>query len=245
MPPSKRARAYARRRQSEWEARQRRSAALRRRRAVLAAVVIGTLVLGTAAGAIVLASQPAATPPTAAQDIPSFSAAPSPAEAQGRTWTAEMTTSRGAITLELDGAAAPQAVASFLMLAREGFYTDITCHRLVLGTLIQCGDPTQTGLGGPGYLFGPIENAPEDGQYPAGSVVMARFADDPDSQGSQFFVMLSDGVIEDDAAGGYTVFGRVTAGMDVLAEAAGSGTVGAGPDGVPVVRLTIEGVVIS
>ena len=212
---------------------------------ILAAVVIGTLVLGTAAGAIVLANQPSGTVAAPARDIPSFTAPPSPAQAQGRTWTVEMTTSRGALTVELDGAAAPQAVASFLMLAREAFYTGTTCHRLVVGTLIQCGDPTQTGLGGPGYLFGPIENAPQDGQYPAGSVAMARFADDPDSQGSQFFVMLSDGVIEDDAAGGYTVFGRVTNGMDVLAEAAGSGTVDGGPDGVPVVRLTIEGVVIS
>ena len=247
MPTSKRARAYARRRQSEWEARQRRRAAAQRRRAVIAAAVIGTLVLGTAAGALVLANQPSTISSVAAADEgPAvYAAPPPPADAESRAWSVTLATSAGDLAIELDGAAAPQAVASFLMLARDGYYDGTPCHRLVVGTLIQCGDPTGTGLGGPGYAFGPIENAPEDMTYPAGTVAMARRAGDGGSQGSQFFVTLTDTVIQDDSAGGYTVLGRVTGGLDVLTPVDVGGTVDGGPDGLPALPLTIEGVVIS
>ena len=91
--------------------------------------------------------------------------------------------------MELDGAKAPQTVASFLGLARSGYWNDSPCHRLVTSGIyvLQCGDPTGTGSGGPGYGFG-VENAPKDGQYPAGTLAMARTSD-PNSNGGQFFIV--------------------------------------------------------
>jgi peptidyl-prolyl cis-trans isomerase B (cyclophilin B) len=248
VPPSKRAREYARRRHDAWEQRQRQRAAARRRRTVVAASVVGALVLATAAGAIVLANRPAPEETDVAnpfEDVAVYDAPPPPAEAEGRTWATTLSTSRGELTIELDGAAAPQAVASFLMLARDGFFDGSACHRLVVGSILQCGDPTGTGMGGPGYTFGPVENAPEDDVYPAGTVAMARQADDAETQGSQFFITLHDITIPADAAGGYTVLGHVTGGLDLLTEVEASGTVGGGAEGQPAVPVTIEGVVIS
>ncbi len=95
--------------------------------------------------------------------------------AAGRTWTATVATTCGTMTFTLDGKKAPQTVASFIFLARKGFFDNTPCHRLTTSGLfvLQCGDPTGTGSGGPGYEFG-IENAPATGDYPAGTVAMAR-----------------------------------------------------------------------
>ena len=76
--------------------------------------------------------------------------------------------------------------------------------------MLQCGDPNGDGTGGPGYTFGPIENVPKDGVYPAGTIAMAN-AGQPDSQGSQFFIVYKDTTLP---RGGYTVFGQVTSGLD-------------------------------
>ena len=91
--------------------------------------------------------------------------------------------------MELDGTKAPQTVASFLGLARSGYWNDSPCHRLVTSGIfvLQCGDPTGTGSGGPGYGFG-VENAPKDDQFPAGTLAMARTSD-PNSNGGQFFIV--------------------------------------------------------
>src|SRR5690606_22140275 len=131
---------------------------------------------------------------------------PDPALAEGRTWQVGLTTTAGGLSLELDGAAAPQAVASFVTLAEDGFFDGTTCHRLVTSGIfvLQCGDPTGTGTGGPGYAYGPIENAPADDVYPAGTVAMARMENDGSSMGSQFFLVYEDSTIPSDAAGGYT-----------------------------------------
>jgi peptidyl-prolyl cis-trans isomerase B (cyclophilin B) len=241
---SKRARAYARRRQDEWAERRRLRLAAQRRRRIVGATVVGVLVVTTAASAVVLATRddppaPAATPSTAAYDGP-----PPAAEAEGRAWPVVIETSVGDVAVELDGAAAPQAVASFLMLARDGYFDGSTCHRLVVGELLQCGDPTGSGGGGPGYTFGPVENTPEDMTYAAGTVAMARRANDASSQGSQFFITTGDVVLPEDSAGGYTVFGRVTSGLELLTQVDAGGTVDGGPDGRPAVDVTIEGVVI-
>lgn len=173
------------------------------------------------------------------------SEAPPASDAQGRTWTATLTTSVGDIVLELDGAAAPQAVSSFLALAQDGFFEDTTCHRLLPDSLLQCGDPTGTGSGGPDFRFGPIENAPSDQTYPAGTVAMARVAKDAESMGSQFFLVFDDVVLPDDAAGGYTVFGTVTQGLDILQAVGAAGTTTGTSDGPPAMAVTIEKVTIS
>ena len=164
--------------------------------------------------------------------------------AQNRTWTATITTNRGAITAELYGDKAPQAVASFVTLAQQGYFDQTKCHRLVPSiSTLQCGDPTATGNGGPGYSFGPIENAPTDNKYPQGTLAMARVSGQASSMGSQFFMVYGDTTIDSDSAGGYTVFGKITSGLDVLQAIAGEGTVQVSQDlTAPVHDVIIEGV---
>jgi peptidyl-prolyl cis-trans isomerase B (cyclophilin B) len=159
-----------------------------------------------------------------------FSKAPDKSLAAGRTWTASVATTCGPMTFELDGAKAPQTVSSFIYLARKGFFNNTTCHRLVTTGIyvLQCGDPTATGNGGPGYGFG-IENAPSSGDYPAGTIAMAR-TNDPNSNGSQFFLVYKDSKLPTDG-GGYSIFGTVKSGLDVLTKVAASGAAAADATG--------------
>ncbi len=152
-------------------------------------------------------------------------AAPDPEKAEDRDWTGTIATSCGDIEVTLDGAAAPQAVASFVELSNNGFYDNTACHRLTTSGIfvLQCGDPTGMGTGGPGYTYGPIENAPEDDVYPAGTLAMARMGGDAESMGSQFFITYEDSQIPSDEAGGYTVLGQVTSGLEIVSKIAEGG----------------------
>lgn len=171
-----------------------------------------------------------------------------PEVAEDRTWTVTLHACSGEtesdIVLELDGEAAPQAVASFVTLAQGGYFDGTGCHRLVTQGIyvLQCGDPTFTGSGSPGYSFGPIENAPDDDVYPAGTVAMARRGGDAESMGSQFFLVYEESTIPSDAAGGYTVFGTITSGLDFVQAVADAGAADGAPDGAPATPVTIEGV---
>jgi peptidyl-prolyl cis-trans isomerase B (cyclophilin B) len=168
---------------------------------------------------------------------------PSPDLAENRTWTGTLTLNGIPLAVELDGAAAPQAVASEVSLAQSGFYDGLTCHRLTTEgiSVLQCGDPNGDGTGGPGYSYGPIENAPADDVYPAGTLAMARQGGDAATQGSQFFIVYADSTIPSDAAGGYTVVGRVTSGLDQLQTAVvDAGVEGGAGDGAPAVPVTID-----
>jgi peptidyl-prolyl cis-trans isomerase B (cyclophilin B) len=143
--------------------------------------------------------------------------------ARGDTATVTMQTSRGAITIKVEGALGPSAAGNFVALARCGFYEGVTFHRLVPGFVIQGGDPKANGTGGPGYT---IDDDPVTTPYARGVVAMARTLN-PHSAGSQFFIVL------DDAArpaladkNNYAIFGRVTAGMatvDAIAAMPNSG----------------------
>jgi peptidyl-prolyl cis-trans isomerase B (cyclophilin B) len=146
---------------------------------------------------------------------------PDKATAAGKTFVATVTTTCGTITMELDGTKAPQTVASFLGLARGGYWNDSPCHRLVTSGIfvLQCGDPTGTGSGGPGYGFG-VENAPKDYQFPAGTLAMARTSD-PKSNGGQFFIVYKQTELQDPT--GYSIFGKVTGGMDIVDRIAAAG----------------------
>ncbi len=252
-------REYERRRYEKWQARQAASVARsrRRRQRVIAGTVVGALVVGTGVVAAVALSRddsPAATasPTAEATPAPTLPArtgnggvVPDPASAEGRSWTGTITTSAGPVEVELDGAAAPQAVANFVTLAQEGYFDDTQCHRLVTTGIhvLQCGDPTATGTGGPGYSWGPVENAPAGDVYPAGTIAMARIGNDAESMGSQFFLVYEDSTIPSDSAGGYTVFGRITSGLDVVQAIADAGT----QPGTerPVQDVIIEGVEIQ
>lgn len=163
--------------------------------------------------------------------------------AADRTWTGTLTINGIALGVELDGAKAPQAVSSTIALTQKNFYDGLTCHRLTNGGfyVLQCGDPKGDGSGGPGYSYGLIENAPKDNVYPAGTIAMARQGGNASSQGSQFFIMYKGTTIPSDAAGGYTVMGTVTSGLNTLiTDVADKGVQGDGSDGKPAVTTTIE-----
>ena len=149
---------------------------------------------------------------------------PATSVAAGKTFTVTMKTTCGTVTIDLDGKKAPQAVASTVSLLRSGFYDKTPCHRLVTSGIyvLQCGDPTGTGSGGPGYSYGPLENVPKDFVYPAGSIAMAR-GSSPDSQGSQFFIVYQKSTIGSAESGGYTVIGKITKGLDVVTKVARAG----------------------
>jgi cyclophilin family peptidyl-prolyl cis-trans isomerase len=127
-----------------------------------------------------------------------------------KTYTATITTSKGKIVIDLLPKEAPKTVNNFVFLAREKFYNGTIFHRVIPGFMIQGGDPTGTGRGGPGYQF---ENENKDSQrkFEAGTVAMANAG--PDTNGSQFFI--------DDAPNGldpakYTIFGQVKEGLDIV-----------------------------
>lgn len=173
--------------------------------------------------------------------------APEPKLAQGKVWTVQMDTNQGPIVLMLDGVNAPQAVASFISLAQDDFFDATECHRLTTAGIyvLQCGDPTATGTGGPAYRFGPLENMPADDLYPAGSLAMARIGNDAESMGSQFFIVYEDSVIPSDAAGGYTVFGEVSEGLAIIDAIAQAGTITGDSDGRPAQSVIVNEVTVS
>jgi len=129
-----------------------------------------------------------------------------------QTWTLTFDTSCGTFVVTLDLDSAPATAASLVSLARSGFYDDTVFHRIVPGFVIQGGDPTQTGTGGPGYS---TVDAPASGAtYTKGVVAMAKTEDEPPgTAGSQFFVVTGDDVgLPPD----YAVAGTVTDGLDVV-----------------------------
>jgi peptidyl-prolyl cis-trans isomerase B (cyclophilin B) len=168
--------------------------------------------------------------------------------AEARTWTGELTLNDVALGIQLDGAAAPQAVSAFIGDVRSGYFPGKTCHRLTDNGffVLQCGSIDGTGSGDPDYTYGPIENAPADNVYPAGTIAMARAGGDAFSNGHQFFIVYDDTTIQADAAGGYTVIGQVTSGLDQLIEQiASKGVADGANDGAPVVSTTITGVTLE
>ena len=245
---TKREREYARRRHEKWLAHQAEVKARQLRRRKIAGGVLGALVLiGAVALAVSLTRGPAAeatSTPLPAATATATATLPPASLAGGRTWTSVLTTSLGDLTIELDGAAAPQAVANFVSLSQSGFFNGTGCHRLTTAddnglSVLQCGDPTGTGTGGPGYFWGPIENAPADDVYPAGTVAMARSSNDGSSMGSQFFIVYADSTIPADSAGGYTVFGKVTNGLDLVQQVGAAGISTDSPP-APATPVTIE-----
>jgi peptidyl-prolyl cis-trans isomerase B (cyclophilin B) len=167
---------------------------------------------------------------------------PSPDLARGQVLTGTLSTSAGDIGVELDGEAAPQAVSVFKSLADEGFFAGKTCHRLTTAAsmgVLQCGSVDGQGGGDPEFQWGPVENSPESGLYPAGTIAVAR-GQSTFSNGSQFFIAYKDSMIPQDT-GGYTIMGKVTTGLDVIQETADGGVKEAGSqDGQPKIPVTID-----
>ncbi len=146
-------------------------------------------------------------------------------------------TDRGAIGVTLDGTAAPCTSGSFTSLAKQGYFDGTTCHRLTTEGIfvLQCGDPTGTGTGGPGYSFGDELTGRET--YPAGTLAMANAG--PDTNGSQFFLVYADTSLPPS----YTVFGTIDpAGLRVVRSIAEAGTADGGSDGAPKDDVLIKSV---
>ncbi|TXJ07933.1 MAG: peptidylprolyl isomerase [Aeromicrobium sp.] len=140
-------------------------------------------------------------------------------------------TSHGDIAVKLDAKNAPCTVNSFVSLAEQGYFDDTQCHRLVPGFVLQCGDPSATGMGGPGYSFD--DELTGDETYTTGTVAMANSG--PDTNGSQFFIVLADVALPPD----YTVFGTVDAAGMKVAHAIEAAGVEAGSE-KPIKAVTIN-----
>jgi peptidyl-prolyl cis-trans isomerase B (cyclophilin B) len=237
---------------------------------VIGGVAALTVLLGNDDDGTTAAADPTTSPSESVSESPSESASPSPSASAGgcaytrtaeeaakdvgiptyepatakRPFTATLKTNRGDIVVDMAAADAPCTTNSFRHLASESYYDSTSCHRLTTQNLfvLQCGDPTATGGGGPGYQFG-VENGPADGMYPAGTVAMARTSD-PNTNGSQFFIVYRDTQLPTEG-GGYTIFGRVTEGLDVVEQAAEAGVEGGGGDGKPAQPVVIESVEIG
>jgi len=140
----------------------------------------------------------------------SFSSPPEMEIDPAKRYVAEMDTSMGSMTIELDPAAAPKTVNNFVFLARQGYYDGVIFHRVIQGFVLQGGDPEGTGRGGPGYKF--EDELPKPGRYEVGSLAMANAG--PNTNGSQFFVISGPSGVR--LPPQYSLFGKVVKGLDVV-----------------------------
>jgi len=157
-----------------------------------------------------------------------------------KTYTATLETNKGTITAELFPQDAPVTVNNFVCLAEDGYYNNTPFHRIVSGFVIQGGDPTGTGSGGPGYQF---NDEPISKDYEKGTLAMANAG--PNTNGSQFFIVLDD--LRGRLPKNYTIFGRVTSGQEVVDAIANTPTaVGrSGEKSSPTEPITLESVSIA
>jgi len=170
-----------------------------------------------------------------------FAQAPPSCIDKTKTYTATVTTNKGAYTIALDPAAAPLTVNNFVVLARYHYFDSTICHRAIPQFAVQCGDPSGTGTGGPGYTF--ADELPAAGSYQVGSIAMANSG--PDTNGSQFFIIT--GANGAALAPNYTLFGQVTDGLDTTVKALDAlGNPDSAADGVPPLeQIVIESVTIT
>ena len=183
-----------------------------RRTPLAFAIGLAAVVLAACSGAP--AATPVATPAPSSDHYGTNCPTSQPAAlGAGETRTVELATSLGPITLKIQGDLSPIAAGNFVALASCGYYDGVVFHRVVPGFVIQGGDPTGTGRGGPGYT---IQDELVTTAYHRGTLAMARSAA-PNSQGSQFFIVLDDGAARALAsANTYAIFGEVSGSMDAV-----------------------------
>ena len=153
-------------------------------------------------------------------------------------YTATIKTTMGEMTADLDAKDAPITVNNFVFLANQHFYDNVKFHRIIKGFMVQTGDPTGTGAGGPGYRF---KDEPVTQSYTRGTLAMANAG--PNTNGSQFFIVHQDSPLPPN----YTIFGKLVSGLDVLDKIASVPVTasGRGEQSVPTVDVRIESVTIS
>lgn len=192
------------------------------------AIIIGSVILGLGGQTTPQEPTPEAAP---AVELPNAGIT----EANKASIT--FTTNQGEIVIETTPSLAPLTVNAIAALAQKNYFDNTICHRLTTEGIfvLQCGDPTGTGTGGPGFNI-PDENLPEavENNYPAGTVAMANAG--PGTSGSQFFLVYQDTTLGPD----YTIWGSITSGLDILQTIASAGVVDGGADGAPLTGVTIE-----
>jgi peptidyl-prolyl cis-trans isomerase B (cyclophilin B) len=179
------------------------------------------------------AADPCPAPPAKPPATPgSWKTAPPKMLAADKSWKLTLKTTCGDVVAKLDGSKAPQAVSSAIFLSRNGFWNGSPCHRLTTQGIyvLQCGDPSGKGTGGPGYTFND-ENL-KGAKYPMGTVAMANSG--PNTNGSQFFLVYKDTQLDPN----YTPFGTITKGLDIINKVAAAGAVPTG-DGKPKLSINI------
>jgi len=164
-------------------------------------IALTMIALGTMLSVSCTTEMPAANPKT-------YSAPPPMVIDTAKEYTATIETEKGTLVLELFASDVPITVNNFVFLAREGFYDGTTFHRVIPDFMTQGGDPTGTGMGGPGYIF---DNEITEHTHVAGALSMANAG--ADTNGCQFFITYK---ARHDLDGGYSVFGQLIEGMDVL-----------------------------
>jgi len=152
---------------------------------------------------------------------------------KSKTYEVTLKTTEGDIKLKLDAASTPITVNNFVFLAREKFYDGVIFHRTIPGFMIQGGDPTGKGTGGPGYKFA---DEKFEGEYKKGTIAMANSG--PNTNGSQFFIMHADYPLPPN----YVIFGKTIDGMDVIDKIASAPTKSGGEGSTPVNPVVIKGV---
>ena len=192
------------------------------------AIIIGSVILGLGGQ-----STPQETTPEAAPAVE----LPNAGITESNKATITFTTNQGEFVIETTPALAPLTVNAIANLAQKNYFDNTICHRLTTAGIyvLQCGDPTGTGTGGPGFNI-PDENLPQptENNYPAGTVAMANAG--PGTSGSQFFLVYQDTTLGPN----YTIWGSITSGLDILQTIASAGVVDGGTDGAPVTGVTIE-----
>lgn len=192
------------------------------------AIIIGSVILGLGGQTTPQEPTPEAAP---AVELPNAGIT------ESNKATISFTTNQGEIVIETTPSLAPLTVNAIAALAQKNYFDNTICHRLTTEGIfvLQCGDPTGTGTGGPGFNI-PDENLPQpiDNNYPAGTVAMANAG--PGTSGSQFFLVYQDTTLGPD----YTIWGSITSGLDILQTIASAGVVDGGADGAPLTGVTIE-----
>ena len=192
------------------------------------AIIIGSVILGLGGQTTPQEPTPEAAP---AVELPNAGIT------ESNKATISFTTNQGEIVIETTPSLAPLTVNAMAALAQKNYFDNTICHRLTTEGIFvfQCGDPTGTGTGGPGFNI-PDENLPQptENNYPAGTVAMANAG--PGTSGSQFFLVYQDTTLGPD----YTIWGSITSGLDILQTIASAGVVDGGADGAPLTGVTIE-----
>lgn len=211
-----------------------------RRVGLLAAVVALTLLVTGRADALpgqMQQTAPGCTEPSAGSPTgQKWAAEPGMTVDTNSKYDVTFETNCGTITASLDAAAAPRTVNSFVFLSEQGYFNHTKCHRLTTEGIyvLQCGDPTGTGTGGPGYKF--TDENLAGATYPAGTIAMANSG--PNTNGSQFFLVYRDTRLP----ANYTPFGRITGGTEALQSIVSAGTQDGSGDGKPAADPTMDSV---